>query len=107
MLALSAAAAAAAEEIVVAHFGDSNTITGYLPKEQRIDAVLNALLRKAYPKQKVRNVNLGQGGDWGGERVKCERVGLWRAKDKTRKLSSLLPSYSLTHQLRLRRLRRL
>ncbi len=55
---------AAEEPIVVAHFGDSTCITGYLPEGQRIDRKLNELLSKHYERQKIKNLNLGEGGDY-------------------------------------------
>jgi hypothetical protein len=51
------------DEVVIAHFGDSTCITSYLPKEQRVDAVLNARLLEHYKGQKIRNVNVGLDGD--------------------------------------------
>ena len=33
--------AEARQEIVIVHFGDSTCITSYLPKEQRVESVLN------------------------------------------------------------------
>ena len=51
------------DAVVVAHFGDSTTITDYLPPEQRIDRVLNAKLIARYPAQRIVSHNLGRNGD--------------------------------------------
>ena len=55
----------AADEIVIVHFGDSTTNTGYLRKERkRVNDVLQGFLEKYYPQQKFRCVNVGRGGDY-------------------------------------------
>ncbi len=51
------------EDIVVAHFGDSTCVTTYLPKEQRIETVLNARLKAHYKDQKITNINLAKNGE--------------------------------------------
>jgi len=50
-------------EVVIAHLGDSITITSYLPFSQRIDAVLAPHISKAFPALKVRQLNLGVDGE--------------------------------------------
>jgi len=49
--------------VVVAHFGDSTCITTYLPREQRVDRLLNERLAKQYPGQEIVSHNLGANGD--------------------------------------------
>ena len=73
MALLAAATQAAPEECHVVLFGDSTVITGYLPKDQRIEAYLQAMLAKAYPGQKVRVSNVAQGGDYVGKFLLCGR----------------------------------
>ncbi len=52
---------------VIAHIGDSITITSYLPFSERVDAVLQGMIEKALPGRKVRNLNLGVDGEWIGQ----------------------------------------
>jgi len=54
----------APDELVIAHIGDSITITSYLPFSQRVDAQLDRRIRKAFPALKTRQVNLGADGEW-------------------------------------------
>ena len=55
------------DEIVILHLGDSITITSYLPFHQRVDRQLQAMLEKANPNLKTRNINLGADGEWIGD----------------------------------------
>lgn len=55
---------ASGDNIVIVHFGDSTCITSYLPKEQRIDALLNAKLKTHYKSQSIVNHNVGLDGDY-------------------------------------------
>ena len=52
------------EEIVIVHFGDSTCITGYLPKDQRVEAVLNRKLATFYKDRKIVSHNVAAGGDY-------------------------------------------
>jgi lysophospholipase L1-like esterase len=54
---------AGAADVVVGHFGDSTCITSYLPREQRVDVLLNAQLAARYKDQRVNSRNLAAGGD--------------------------------------------
>lgn len=51
------------DAIVIVHFGDSHCATAYLPKEQRVDALLNAKLAERYKDQKIVNINAGKDGE--------------------------------------------
>lgn len=55
---------AAENETLLVHFGDSNTITDYLPAEKRVDALLQSLLRAHYKTTAIRCINAGEGGDY-------------------------------------------
>ena len=57
-------AAEARQEVVIVHFGDSTCITGYLPKDQRVEAVLNRELANFYTHQKIVSHNVAAGGDY-------------------------------------------
>ena len=57
-------AAEARQEVVIVHFGDSTCITGYLPKGQRVEAVLNRELANFYGHQKIVSHNVAAGGDY-------------------------------------------
>jgi lysophospholipase L1-like esterase len=57
-------AADARQEAVIVHFGDSTCITGYLPQDQRVDAVLNKQLATFYKDQKIVSHNVAAGGDF-------------------------------------------
>ena len=57
-------AQAADDEIVIVHFGDSTCITSYLPKEQRVESVLNHRLTEFYEDQEIVNHNVAKGGDY-------------------------------------------
>jgi len=50
--------------VVVVHFGDSTCITSYLPKDQRVEAVLNERLSAVYENQKIVSHNVAAGGDF-------------------------------------------
>jgi len=54
----------AGEETVIVHLGDSITSTIYLEEHEKIAAVLQKRLEKAYPGRAFRNVNLGLDGEW-------------------------------------------
>jgi len=54
------------DETVIAHLGDSITITSYLPFDQRVDRVLQAMIEKRLPNMKTRQLNLGVDGEWLG-----------------------------------------
>jgi hypothetical protein len=51
-------------EVVIVHFGDSTCITGYLPNDQRVEAVLNHRLSAFYKHQKIVSHNVAAGGDF-------------------------------------------
>ena len=51
-------------EVVIVHFGDSTCITGYLPNDQRVEAMLNHRLSDFYKHQKIVNYNVAAGGDY-------------------------------------------
>ena len=51
-------------EVVIVHFGDSTCITSYLPKEQRVEAVLNDRLSAFYENQRIVSHNVAAGGDY-------------------------------------------
>jgi lysophospholipase L1-like esterase len=51
------------DAVVVAHLGDSTTVTDYLPPDARIDRVLNARLTARYPTQRIVDVNLARNGE--------------------------------------------
>ncbi|MBA3848306.1 MAG: SGNH/GDSL hydrolase family protein, partial [Planctomycetes bacterium] len=51
------------DELIVAHLGDSITITSYLPFSQRIDALLAEPLAAASGARPVRQINLGADGE--------------------------------------------
>lgn len=51
-------------EVVIVHFGDSTCITSYLPKKQRVEAVLNERLSTLYERQKIVSHNVATGGDY-------------------------------------------
>ena len=51
-------------EVVIVHFGDSTCITSYLPKEQRVESVLNERLSTFYENQRVVSHNVAAGGDF-------------------------------------------
>lgn len=53
-------------ETVIVHIGDSLTATSYLPFDQRIDVLLNAMCRKEFPDRRIRNINLGVDGEYVG-----------------------------------------
>jgi hypothetical protein len=40
-------------EVVIVQFGDSTCITSYLPKEQRVESVLNERLSGFYENQRI------------------------------------------------------
>lgn len=52
------------QEVVVVHFGDSTCITGYLPSDQRVEAVLSHRLSDFYKHQKIISHNAAAGGDY-------------------------------------------
>ena len=52
------------KEIVIAHLGDSITITSYLPFGKRVDGLLNNMCEIAFPGKRIRNVNLGVDGEF-------------------------------------------
>ena len=52
------------EEVVIVHFGDSTCITSYLPKDQRVEAVLNQKLAAFYKDRKIVGHNVATGGDF-------------------------------------------
>jgi lysophospholipase L1-like esterase len=54
----------ARQEVVIVHFGDSTCITGYLPKDQRVEAVLNRELANFYRHQSIVSHNVAAGGDY-------------------------------------------
>jgi lysophospholipase L1-like esterase len=56
--------AQARQEIVIVHFGDSTCITSYLPKEQRVESVLNDRLSAFCENQNVVSHNVAAGGDY-------------------------------------------
>ena len=60
----STAPAAEKDEVIVAHIGDSITITSYLPFSKRIDALLAASIARDFPALKVRNLNFGADGEY-------------------------------------------
>ncbi|MBN1809487.1 MAG: SGNH/GDSL hydrolase family protein [Planctomycetes bacterium] len=64
LIGTSLISSAHARELVLLHFGDSNTITSYLPESRRVNSALQLLLAQHYPKQPVRCVNAGQDGDY-------------------------------------------
>ena len=51
-------------EVVIVHFGDSTCITSYLPKEKRVETVLNKRLSAFYENQKIVSHNVAAGGDY-------------------------------------------
>ena len=51
-------------EVVIVHFGDSTCITSYLPKEKRVESVLNDRLAAFYENQRIVNHNVAAGGDY-------------------------------------------
>ncbi|MCY3017737.1 MAG: GDSL-type esterase/lipase family protein [Planctomycetota bacterium] len=51
-------------ELVIAHLGDSITITSYLPFSQRVDALLQAAIQKAFPNLRTRQLNLAADGEF-------------------------------------------
>ena len=51
-------------DVVIVHFGDSTCITGYLPQDQRVEAVLNERLSNFYRNQKTVSHNVAVGGDY-------------------------------------------
>ena len=63
----------APDELVIAHIGDSITITSYLPFSQRVDSQLDLRIRKAFPALKTRQVNLGADGEWASELFETRR----------------------------------
>ena len=52
------------DETIVLHLGDSFTAGIYLPIEQRLPTLLQAMLVKALPAQKVRQINLAADGEY-------------------------------------------
>ena len=52
------------QEVVIVHFGDSTCITSYLPKDQRVEAVLNQRLAAFYSRQRIVSHNVAAGGDY-------------------------------------------
>jgi len=52
------------QEVVIVHFGDSTCITGYLPNDQRVEAVLTHRLSDFYKHQKIVSHNVASGGDY-------------------------------------------
>jgi lysophospholipase L1-like esterase len=52
------------QEVVIVHFGDSTCITGYLPNDQRVEAVLNHRLSDFCKHQKIVGYNVAAGGDY-------------------------------------------
>ncbi|MBA3709020.1 MAG: SGNH/GDSL hydrolase family protein [Planctomycetes bacterium] len=51
------------KHLVLAHLGDSITITSYLPFSKRVDALLAPMLAKAFPKRDIRQMNLATDGE--------------------------------------------
>ena len=51
-------------EVVIVHFGDSTCITSYLPKENRVESVLNKRLAAFYENQRIVSHNVAAGGDY-------------------------------------------
>jgi lysophospholipase L1-like esterase len=52
------------DETIVLHLGDSFTAGIYLPVEQRLPTLLQAMLAKALPTRKVRQINLAADGEY-------------------------------------------
>ena len=54
----------AKDEVIVAHLGDSITITSYLPFHRRVDRRLDAMTRVELPAAKARHINWGADGEY-------------------------------------------
>jgi lysophospholipase L1-like esterase len=54
----------AKDEPLIAHLGDSITITSYLPFHQRVERLLAAMTEKEFPGVKTRHVNFGADGEY-------------------------------------------
>lgn len=61
---LAVNAAESKEEMVIVHLGDSTCITSYLPKCQRVEAILNQRLSAFSEQQKIVNHNVAANGDY-------------------------------------------
>ncbi|MBA2480717.1 MAG: SGNH/GDSL hydrolase family protein [Planctomycetes bacterium] len=61
------------KHIVVAHLGDSITITSYLPFSQRIDALLADQFMQKVPDRIVHHINLAADGEWVADLLDSKR----------------------------------